>query len=117
RGAPRHRRTRARPAHHSRQAAVTSVVTTPATDKSHLLESAGYCLREVESSVWVVRALDLDETGEVRPVVRVLPVLEVRVDVILVREAGNIRSHRGVEATDPVQARIDHVTGVSLAPV
>src|ERR1700759_1414703 len=47
------------------------------------------------------RSLDALEPRVVRPVVRVLPVRELGVDVVLVRVSGDVRTHRRVEALDP----------------
>ena len=50
-------------------------------------------------------AFHVHQPSVVRAVVRVLPVLQVGVDVVLVRGARHVRAHRGVEAAEPGQRR------------
>src|SRR5262245_58004089 len=55
------------------------------------LEPRGDALGEAEGAAPVVLPLHCDQTPQVRPVVGVLPRLQVGVDVVLVRKAGDER--------------------------
>src|SRR5579862_7865575 len=75
----------------------------PATGPSKFpLDTRRDALAEVEGVVRVVRLLHRDETLEVRSVVRVLPRVQVRVDVVLIRETGDVRPHRRIEVGEPL---------------
>src|SRR3954468_19814302 len=73
-------------------------------------------LREVEDAVRVDLLLHESEASQVRPVVRALPAGNVRIDVVLIREAGDVGPHPVVEAAAPAEARAG-ARGAPLRPV
>src|SRR5439155_22586553 len=68
-----------------------------------LLDPRRDALREVEDAVRVVLPLHCREAAQVGAVVRVLPGREIGIDVVLVRETGDVGSHRRIETAVPVQ--------------
>jgi len=58
-------------------------------------------LREAEEAVRVDGPFDPPEPRQVRPVVRVRPGRQLRIDVVLVREAGDMRTQLGIDLSQP----------------
>ncbi len=73
-------------------------------------------LREAEKVTWIIGDFDLLEAREIDAVIGLLPVSKVGVDVVLIRGAAGIRTHRLPCAVQPGAIGGDDCATIADAP-